>query len=85
MGEGKHCLVSNWSSIGPDGSASGHQVCGWDVAKKQTMVFDLSTTGEHTIFHYTTKSPTQWVGEAKRINSEGKPISCDASTMTKPG
>jgi hypothetical protein len=70
----KSCLISHFSSRGPDGPRSGTRIHGWDAAKEQMMVVNFSPDGSSSIERYTIVAGPVDEGEMTGIDEEGEPI-----------
>jgi hypothetical protein len=70
------CLLSHWSSTGPNGPRRGTKITGWDAAKCQSVDLEFSANGEHVLSRYTIESDKVAVGKGVGSTSGGKVSRC---------
>lgn len=66
------CLLSHWSSRGPDGPVKGTKITGWDTANRQSVDLEFTNNGEHVLSRYTIQSDKVEIGEGTGSTSDGK-------------
>lgn len=72
---GKPCLRCTVKSPDFKGADVGAGMIGYDVARKEMVIVDFFTSGEHAIERYTGWSGPVWKGQQKGVNENGEAIS----------
>ncbi len=80
----KSCLLSHWSSVGPDGPGKGTKITGWDLQKNQMVDLEFGDGGAHILSRYRKASGTLWEGDGVGATSEGKSETCKYQLKLDP-
>ncbi|TWU24463.1 hypothetical protein [Novipirellula artificiosorum] len=65
-------ILSQWSSVGPNGPSNGTKVAGWDNAIKQMVDAEFGAQGQYTLSHYAAESSRIDVGKGVGSSTEGE-------------
>jgi hypothetical protein len=80
----KSCLLSTWSSVGPDGPSKGTKITGWDLQKDQMVDLEFAENGSHILSRYSNTSGNLWEGSGVGATSEGKSETCKYQLKLDP-